>query len=137
MVKFKKLWLFERSEFQRFLNFIIAQSIAEIIYVTVYTSLHQRPNTYSMQPLMRLVYGSKSCAISAQLISSPFLICNGSTHRKHKNYLWLYNLPPRFLFFYSALSKRYKPKEENSTFATQTAINGGSICPYPRETQKL
>jgi len=36
MVKFKKLWLFERSEFQRFLNFIIAQSIAEIIYVTVY-----------------------------------------------------------------------------------------------------
>jgi len=37
MVKFKKLWLFERSEFQRFFNFIIAQSIAEIIYVTVYT----------------------------------------------------------------------------------------------------
>ena len=28
---------------------------------------------YSMQPLMRLVYGPKSCAISAQLISSPFL----------------------------------------------------------------
>jgi len=27
-----------------------------------------------MQPLMRLVYGPKSCAISAQLISSPFLI---------------------------------------------------------------
>jgi len=25
MVKFKKLWLFERSEFQRFLNFIIDQ----------------------------------------------------------------------------------------------------------------
>jgi len=24
-VKFKKLWLFERSEFQGFLNFIIAQ----------------------------------------------------------------------------------------------------------------
>ncbi len=30
MVKFKKLWLFERSEFQRFLNFIVAQFIAEI-----------------------------------------------------------------------------------------------------------
>jgi len=37
MVKFKKHWLFERNEFQRFLNFIIAQSIAGIIYVTVYT----------------------------------------------------------------------------------------------------
>ncbi|HBN26926.1 MAG TPA: hypothetical protein DD405_05615, partial [Desulfobacteraceae bacterium] len=64
---------------QRFLNFIIAQFIAEIrpgseiIYMNIYTSLHQRPNTYSMQPLMRLVYGPKSCAISAQLISSPFL----------------------------------------------------------------
>ncbi len=31
MVKFKNIWLFERSYFQRFLNFIIAQSIAEII----------------------------------------------------------------------------------------------------------
>jgi len=38
-VKFNKLWLFERSEFQRLLNFIIAQSIAEIIYVTVYSSV--------------------------------------------------------------------------------------------------
>jgi len=42
MVKFKKLWLFERSEFQRFLNFIIAQFIAEIrpgseiIYMNIY-----------------------------------------------------------------------------------------------------
>ncbi len=36
MVKFKKLWLFERREFQRFLNFIIDQSIAEIICVTIY-----------------------------------------------------------------------------------------------------
>ncbi len=44
MVKFKKLWLFERSEFQRFLNFIIAQFIAEIrpgseiIYMNIYKS---------------------------------------------------------------------------------------------------
>ncbi len=38
-MKFKKLWLFERSEFQRFLNFIIAQSIAKIIYVTVYINV--------------------------------------------------------------------------------------------------
>ncbi len=30
MVKFENLWLFERSEFQRFLNFIIAQRIAEV-----------------------------------------------------------------------------------------------------------
>jgi len=30
-----------------------------------------------MQPLMRLVYGPKSCAISAQLISSPFLNIGG------------------------------------------------------------
>ena len=30
MVKFEKLWLFERSEFQRFSNFIIAQCMAEI-----------------------------------------------------------------------------------------------------------
>ncbi len=30
MVKFKKLWLFERSEFQSFLNFIIDQRIAGI-----------------------------------------------------------------------------------------------------------
>ena len=30
MVKFKNLWLFERSEFQMFLNFIIAQYMAEI-----------------------------------------------------------------------------------------------------------
>ncbi len=30
MVKFENLWLFERSKFQRFSNFIIAQSIAEI-----------------------------------------------------------------------------------------------------------
>ena len=42
MVKFKKLWLFERSEFQRFLNFIIVQFIAEIrpgseiIYMNIY-----------------------------------------------------------------------------------------------------
>ncbi|HBN26168.1 MAG TPA: hypothetical protein DD405_01700 [Desulfobacteraceae bacterium] len=36
-VKFKKLRLFKRSGFQRFLNFIIAQFIAEITYVTVYT----------------------------------------------------------------------------------------------------
>ena len=41
-MKFKKLWLFERSEFQRFLNFIIAQFIAEIrpgseiIYMNIY-----------------------------------------------------------------------------------------------------
>jgi len=48
MVKFKKLWLFERSEFQRFLNFITAQFIAEIrpdseiIYMNIYrfTSLN-------------------------------------------------------------------------------------------------
>jgi len=45
MVKFKKLWLFERSEFQRFLNFIIAQSIAEIIYVTVYNSASSQTNS--------------------------------------------------------------------------------------------
>ena len=31
MVKFKKLWLFERSKVQCFLNFIIAQCIAEIM----------------------------------------------------------------------------------------------------------
>ena len=43
MVKFKKLWLFERGEFQRFLNFIIAQFIAEIrpgaeiIYMNIYS----------------------------------------------------------------------------------------------------
>ena len=43
MVKLKKLWLFERSEFQRFLNFIIAQFIAEIrpgseiIYMNIYS----------------------------------------------------------------------------------------------------
>jgi len=43
MVKFKKLWLFERSEFQRFLNFIIAQFIveirpgSEIIYMNIYS----------------------------------------------------------------------------------------------------
>jgi len=42
MVKFKKLWLFERSEFYRFLTFIIAQSIAgirpssEIYYQNIY-----------------------------------------------------------------------------------------------------
>ena len=30
MVKFKKVWLFEGSEFQTFLNFIIAQSTAEM-----------------------------------------------------------------------------------------------------------
>ena len=30
MVKFENIWLFERSEFQRFSNFIIVQSIAEI-----------------------------------------------------------------------------------------------------------
>ncbi len=36
MVKFEKLWLFERSEFQRFLNFIIAQLIAEIIHLSVH-----------------------------------------------------------------------------------------------------
>ena len=30
MVKFKNLWLFECSEFQIFLNFIIAQYMAEI-----------------------------------------------------------------------------------------------------------
>jgi len=35
--------------------------------------LHQRPNTYSMQPLMRLVYGPKFFAIFVQLISSPIL----------------------------------------------------------------
>ena len=29
-MKFEKLWLFERSEFQRFSNFIIAQCMAEI-----------------------------------------------------------------------------------------------------------
>jgi len=45
MVKFKKLWLFERSEFQRFLNFIIAQSIveiqpsSEIIYMNIYINI--------------------------------------------------------------------------------------------------
>jgi len=32
MVKFKKLWLFEYSEFQSFLNFIIAQFIADKNY---------------------------------------------------------------------------------------------------------
>ena len=43
MVKFKKLWLFERSEFKRFLNFIIAQFIVEIrlafeiIYMNIYS----------------------------------------------------------------------------------------------------
>ncbi len=37
------------------------------------TSLHQRPNTLSMQPLMRLVHGPEFCAISVQLISSPIL----------------------------------------------------------------
>ena len=30
MVKFENFWLFERSEFQRFSNFIIAQCMAEI-----------------------------------------------------------------------------------------------------------
>ena len=30
MVKFENLWLFERSEFQRFSNFIIAQCLVEI-----------------------------------------------------------------------------------------------------------
>jgi len=30
MVKLEKFWLFERSEFQKFLNFIIAQCMAEI-----------------------------------------------------------------------------------------------------------
>jgi len=29
-VKFENLWLFERSEFQRFSNFIIAQHLGEI-----------------------------------------------------------------------------------------------------------
>jgi len=47
MVKFKKLWLFERSEFQRFLNFIIVQFIAEIrpgseiIYMNIYICLEK------------------------------------------------------------------------------------------------
>ncbi len=36
---------------------------------------------YSMQPLMRLVYGPKSCAISAQLILSPFLSYCKFDHR--------------------------------------------------------
>jgi len=68
MVKFKKLWLFERSEFQRFLNFIIVQFIAEIrpgseiIYMNIY-SLSFGPSTSLHQSL----------PISAQLISSPFL----------------------------------------------------------------
>ena len=30
MVKFENLWLFERSKFQRFSNFIIAQCLVEI-----------------------------------------------------------------------------------------------------------
>jgi len=33
MVKFKKLWLFEHSEFQRFLNFIIAQCLAVFTFI--------------------------------------------------------------------------------------------------------
>jgi len=56
MVKFKKLWLFERSEFKRFLNFIIAQSIAKIIYVTVYSCLRRlskNSNFFQNQGLLK------------------------------------------------------------------------------------
>jgi len=44
MVKFKKLWLFERSEFQRLLNFIIAQRIAKINYMNIYRLALRYPN---------------------------------------------------------------------------------------------
>jgi len=44
MVKFKKLWLFEQSGFQRFLNFIIAQCIAErgtnLLFLIYYSPGH-------------------------------------------------------------------------------------------------
>ncbi|MDA3790083.1 MAG: hypothetical protein PF503_16505, partial [Desulfobacula sp.] len=38
------------------------------------TALHQRPNTYSIKHLMRLVDEPKSCAISAQFISFEVLM---------------------------------------------------------------
>jgi hypothetical protein len=37
------------------------------------TALHQRPDRQAIEPLMRLVDEPKSCAISAQLISSAAL----------------------------------------------------------------
>lgn len=44
------------------------------------TALHQRPNTLSIQPLMRLVYEPKFFAISVQFQCCPVRFLHVETH---------------------------------------------------------
>jgi len=63
------------------------------------TVLHQRPNTYSIKPLMRLVDEPKSYAISAQFISFEVLTLTGSISN---------NLSSEVYFSYPVKKRLYK-----------------------------
>ena len=76
MVKFENLWLFERSEFQRFSNFIIAQCLVEIrtkpevivLNMRNYSSTKSQESCHTSGVLRPGMNSEKII-----LISSPFL----------------------------------------------------------------
>jgi len=67
MVKFKNLWLFERSEFQMFLNFIIAQYMAGIR--TKGAPKNKRKKHMSSETQLRF-FGRQICSVAAGRLMS-------------------------------------------------------------------